>query len=100
MCSSRLRPSSMFTSTRPSSRRYQVAVDTGRPSRRRVAMTAGSSWPLGVRDSGTARASGERKPAGHPADQDGLVLNLGAGHRIDPEAAEQRYGVQRGDLRP
>jgi hypothetical protein len=43
MCSSRLRPSSMFTSTPPSSRRYQVAVDTGRPSRRRVAMTAGSS---------------------------------------------------------
>jgi hypothetical protein len=43
MCSSRLRPSSTFTSTRPSSRRYQVAVDTGRPSRRRVAMTAGSS---------------------------------------------------------
>ena len=53
MCSSRLRPSSMFTSTRPSSQRYQVAVDTGWPSRRRVVMTAG----LGLRSMATA-ASG------------------------------------------
>jgi transposase len=28
------------------------------------------------------------------------VLDLGAGHRIDPEPAEQRRGVQRGGLRP
>src|ERR1700691_2143669 len=53
ICSSRLRPSSMFTSTRPSSQRYQVAVDTGWPSRRSVAMTAG----LGLRSMTTA-ASG------------------------------------------
>ena len=28
------------------------------------------------------------------------MLDLGAGHRIDPEPAEQRRGVQRGGLRP
>jgi hypothetical protein len=31
----------MFTSTRPSSRRYQVAVETGCPSGRSVVITAG-----------------------------------------------------------
>ena len=43
----------MFTSTRPSSHRYQVAADTGWPSRRRVVMTAG----FGLRSMATA-ASG------------------------------------------
>ena len=77
----------------PGGRGYRPAVPAQGGEDRRVK-------GLGGRDSGTARASSEREPAGHPADQDGLVLNLGAGHRIDPEAAEQRYGVQRGDLRP
>ena len=45
-------------------------------------------------------SSGEREAARRPADQGGLVLDLGAGHRIDPEPAEQRRGVQRGGLRP
>jgi hypothetical protein len=40
----------MFTSTRPSFHRYQVAVDTGWPSRRSVVMTAG----LGLRSMATA----------------------------------------------
>ena len=43
----------MFTSTRPSSHRYQVAADTGWPSRRKVVMTAG----FGLRSIATA-ASG------------------------------------------
>src|SRR3954462_12228428 len=47
--SRRLRPSSMFTSTRPSSHRYQVATLNGAPSGLRVAITAGwgsrrSAW--------------------------------------------------------
>jgi hypothetical protein len=49
----RFRPSSIFTSIRPSSHRYQVAVATGWPSGRRVVMTAG----FGLRNMTTA-ASG------------------------------------------
>ena len=43
-CSSRLRPSSMFTSTRPSSHRYQVAAVCGLPSSWMVAITEGLGW--------------------------------------------------------
>ena len=50
--------------------------------------------------SGRPRSSGEREPARGPSDQDGLVLDLGAGHRVNPEPAKQRGGVQRGGLRP
>jgi hypothetical protein len=41
----------------------------------------------------SAPPSGGREPARRPADQDGLVLGLGAGHRINPESPEQRRGV-------
>src|ERR1700722_4715636 len=72
MCSSRLRPSSMFTSTRPSAQRYQGAADTGWPSRRSVVMTDG----LGLRSMATA-ASGsggfDMEPPGRVVCTDSLA---------------------------
>src|SRR6202167_4684634 len=49
MCSSRLRPSSMFTRTRPSSHWYHVAAETGWPSRRRVCLEQQDYRGLGKR---------------------------------------------------
>src|SRR4051794_7261740 len=73
-CSSRLRPSSMLTSTRPSSHRYHVAVDTGCPSDRSVVITAGLGLPsMAMASSGSGGfdmvvllRTGARRRAGAP----------------------------------
>src|ERR1700689_971244 len=77
MCSSRLRPSSMLTSTRPSSQRYQVAVDTGWPSRRSVVMTAG----LGLRSMATAASGRGGFDTGPPSELRSRVTWHRALHR-------------------
>ena len=65
-CARRRRPSSMFTSTRPSSQSYHVATVTGEPSGRTVAMTAAFGFARKASSSG-GRGGGARRRAYHPS---------------------------------
>src|ERR1700759_5801552 len=85
MCSSRRRPSSMLTSTRPSTHRYQGAAGCGLPSGRIVAMADG----LG--SARKATRSGGRGGLGMAVR--GSPLTVGLGHGRGP-------GANRGDVRP
>jgi hypothetical protein len=95
----------MFTSTRPSSHRYQVAADTGRPSRRKVVMTAGfglRSIAIAAAGSGgfdmrtsemscgdVSRWHAARTLAGQPDGAPGQRRRWGRGRRAGPERGQQ-----------
>src|SRR5215467_500463 len=45
-------------------------------------------------------ALSQREPTAAPADQDGLMFELGTSYRVDLETTEQGLGVKRGGIRP
>ena len=82
----RLRPLSMFTSTRPSSQSYHVATVTGDPSGRTVPMTAGFGFARKASSSGGTGGPGTR-PSLPPAESAPIPCQATPPptHRCSPE---------------
>src|SRR5215472_10482829 len=56
--------------------------------------------PLVAETSKGMAALGQPEPTGAPADQDGLMFELGTSYGVDLETTKHGLGVKRGGLRP